>query len=194
MKRRMTALVLLLCLALTACGGRKDSRDQGLFQRASGVEETAVLLTVDGREVPAWRYLHWLLRCCQRLEERYRAAGLPLDWSAPVEGGTLADYVKDQALADTALYATVENWAETYGCALDGEDLAAMASDWAERAEEYGGEEACLRRLKDMGLDRARAEELTGVGRLYTKLYRLYRQEGSALAPAPEAQIGRAHV
>lgn len=186
MKRRMTALTLLLCLALTACGGHEDSRGQGLFQRASGVEEEAALLTVDGREVPAWRYLYWLRRCCGHLREQYRSAGLPLDWDAPVEGGTLADYVKDQALADTALYATVENWAESYGCALDGEDLADLASDWAERAEEYGGEEAYLRRLADMGLDRARAEELTGVGQLYAKLYRLYLEEDSALAPEPE--------
>lgn len=187
MRRRVTALALLLCLALTACGGGEDSRDQGLFQEASGVEETEVLLTVDGREVPAWRYLHWLRRCCGQLREQYRAAGLPLDWNAPVEGGTLADYVKDQALADTALYATVETLAEANGCALDEADLAALESAWEEKAAEYGGEEAYLRRLADMGLDRARMEELAGVGRLYAKLYDLYLEEGSALAPAPEA-------
>lgn len=187
MRRRVTALALLLCLALTACGGGEDSRDQGLFQEASGVEETEVLLTVDGREVPAWRYLHWLRHCCGQLRKQYHAAGLPLDWNAPVEGGTLADYVKDQALADTALYATVETLAEANGCALDEADLAALESAWEEKAAEYGGEEAYLRRLADMGLDRARMEELAGVGRLYAKLYDLYLEEGSALAPAPEA-------
>lgn len=105
MRKRTITLALLLCLILTACGGREDSRSQGLFQRASGMDEDAVLLTVDGREVPAWRYLYWLDRGCGRLQEQYRSAGLPLDWNAPLEGGTLADYVKDQALADTALYA-----------------------------------------------------------------------------------------
>ena len=134
MRKRTITLALLLCLILTACGGREDSRSQGLFQRASGMDEDAVLLTVDGREVPAWRYLYWLDRGCGRLQEQYRSAGLPLDWNAPLEGGTLADYVKDQALADTALYATVENWAETYGCALDEEDQAALESVWMEEA------------------------------------------------------------
>ena len=187
MARRLTALALLLCLTLTACGGGEDSRGQGLFQGAAGVEEEEILLTVDGREVPAWRYLYWLRRCCGRLLKQYRAAGLPLDWNAPVEGGTLADYARDQALADTALYATVETWAEEYGCALDEADLAAMEADWAERTAEYGGEEAYLRYLADMGLDRQRVETLIGVGRLYAKLYGLYLEEGGPLAPAPEA-------
>lgn len=187
MKRRVTALALMLSLTLTACGGGEDGRGQGLFQKASGVEEEAALLTVDGREVPSWRYLYWLRRGCERLREQYRAAGLPLDWNAPVEGGTLADYVKDQALADTVLYATVENWADSHGCVLDEEDRAAMDAAWAERTAAHGGEAAYLRALADMGLDRARMEELTGVGRLYAKLYGLYLEEGSALAPAPEA-------
>lgn len=187
MKRYVIALALLLCLALTACGGGEDSQGQGLFQQTSGVEEEAVLLTVDGREVPAWRYLYWLERCCGRLREQYRAAGLTLDWNAPVEGGTLADYVKDQALADTALYATVENWADSHGCALDEADRAALEAAWAENTAEYGGEKAYLQALAEMGLDRARMEELTGVGRLYAKLYDLYLEEGSALAPEPEA-------
>lgn len=187
MKQCATALAFVLCLTLTACGVREDSRGQGLFQQATEVEEDAVLLTVDGREVPAWRYLYWLERCCGQLREQYRAAGLTLDWNAPVEGGTLADYVKDQALADTALYATVENWAQEWGCALDETDRAALDGAWAEKTAEYGGEEAYLRRLADMGLDRGRMEELSGVGRLYAKLYRLYCQEDSALAPEPEA-------
>lgn len=183
----MAALALTLCLVLTACGGGEAGGGQGLFEQSSGIPEEAVLLTVDGREVPAWRYLYWLDRCCERLREQYRAAGLSLDWKAPLEGGTLADYVKDQALADTALYATVETWAEKYGCALEEEDRAAMESDWAEQTEECGGEAAYLHRLADRGLNRERMEELTGTGRLYAKLYRLYSTEGSALAPAAEA-------
>ena len=187
MRKRVTALALVLCLGLSGCAPQKKEEKASLLGRAAELGEEMILLTVDGREVPAWRYLHWLRRCCGQLREQYRAAGLPLDWNAPVEGGTLADYVKDQALADTALYATVETLAEANGCALDEADLAALESAWEEKAAEYGGEEAYLRRLADMGLDRARMEELAGVGRLYAKLYDLYLEEGSALAPAPEA-------
>lgn len=183
MRKRATALVLLLCLSLTACGGGEAGRGQGLFERASGIPEDTVLLTVDGREVPAWRYLYWLACGCGRLQEQYRSAGVTLDWEAPLEGGTLADYAKDQALADTAVYATVENWAERWGCALDDGDTRAMEDAWAERTAEYGGEEPYLAALADMGLNRVRAEELSGTGRLYAKLYGLCGTEDGPLAP-----------
>ncbi len=186
MKRRMICLALSLCLLLTACGGREDGGGQASFLgRAAELEETAALVTVGGREVPAWRYLYWLAYTCDRVRDQYRDAGLPLDWKAPVTGGTLADYARDQALADTALYATVENWAAEYGCALDEADRETLAADWAEKTA--AGEEAYLTRLRALGLDQQRAEELAAVGLLYAKLYQLYETEGSPLAPDPEA-------
>lgn len=184
MKKRMTALALLLCLTLTACGGREDSRGQASFLgQAADLEEDAVLLTVDGREVPAWRYLYWLAYTCDRIRERYQETGLALDWKTPVTGGTLADYARDQALADTVLYATVENWAEQYGCTLTEEDRGALAASWEEQATAHGGETAYLTELAELGLDRQRAEELAGVGTLYGKLYALYRAGDSPLTP-----------
>lgn len=188
MKKRMTVLALLLSLSLTACGGGRDSRGQTSFLgQAADMREDEALLAVDGREVPAWRYLYWLAYTCDRVRERYQETGLALDWETPVTGGTLADYARDQALADTALYATVENWAEQYGCTLTEEDRGALAADWAERAEAHGGEEAYLTDLAGLGLDRQRAEELAGVGVLYGKLYTLYCAGDSGLTPTAEA-------
>lgn len=187
MKKRMTALALLLCLTLTACGRGRDGQGQASFLgEAAEMEEDAVLLTVDGREVSAWRYLYWLAYTCDRIGEQYEQAGLSLDWDTPLGGGTLADYARDQALADTVLYATVENWAEQYDCGLTDEDLAILTEDWAERTAERGGEESYLAALANLGLDRIRAEELAGVGRMYAKLYTLYSTPDSALAPDPE--------
>ena len=187
MRKRITALALLLCLTLTACGGETDSQGQTSFLgKAAGLEETAVLLTVDGREVPAWRYLYWLAYTCDRIREQYEESGMKTDWGTPLDGGTLADYARDQALADTVLYATVENWAEQYGCQLTEEDRTALAEQWEENAAGHGGEDAYLQELADLGLDRERAEELAGVGRMYAKLYALYETAGSALAPSAE--------
>ena len=188
MRKRMIGLALALCLLLTACGGGKeDSRGQASFLgEAAGLEETAVLVTVGGREVPAWRYLYWLAYTCDRVRDQYGKAGLTLDWSAAVSGGTLADYVRDQALADTALYAVVENWAEQYGCTLDGDDQVSLAEAWEENAESRGGEAAYLEELRRLGLDRERAEELAAVGMQYAKLYALYGEADSPLAPDEE--------
>ena len=173
---KKTVAALLVCLCLAACSAPTETG--GILGQASGLEEEAVLLTVDGREVPAWRYLYWLAYTCDRVAARYRDAGVTLDWRAPLEGGTLADYAKDQALADTALYATVENWAEKYGCRLSETEQQAAAEH---EEPEY------LEKLADMGLDQARALELENVGKLYAKLCALANQPGSALAPGEEA-------
>lgn len=181
MRKRIAALALALCLGLSGCAGKPEETNASLLGQAAGLGEDVALLTVDGREVPAWRYLYWLAFTCAQIREKYKDAGLTLDWNAPVTGGTLANYAKDQALANTALYATVENWAERYGCTLSETERAALAEAWAEQTEARGGEEVYLEELADLGLDRLRSEELTEVGMLYAKLYDLCLTEGSEL-------------
>lgn len=182
MRKRMAALALVLCLGLSGCAQKKEEEGASLLGRAAGLGEELALLTVDGREIPAWRYLYWLAFTCDQVREKYKDSGLTLDWETPVTGGTLAAYAKDQALANTALYATVENWAERYGCVLSEAEQAALAETWKEQAEAHGGEEAYLNELADLGLDRLRSEELTEVGMLYAKLYQLSLVEGSELS------------
>ena len=163
MKRHMIPL-LALCLLLTACG-RKETEREATPQQTDGAE---VLLTVDGREVPLWRYLCWLEHACGRIQEQYHAAGQTVDWELALEEWTLADHVKEQALADTVLYATVKNWAERYGC--------------TEAGEKRDVPEAFPLR----GLSEEQERELWQVGRQYAALYDLYRTEGSPLAPPRE--------
>ena len=169
MTMRMTCLALLLCLLLTACGGKEpDSQGRTSFLgEAAGLEEDTVLLTVDGREVPAWRYLYWLAWTCQQMRERYAASGTALDWDTPVSGGTLAQYVKDQALADTVLYAVVENLAEQAGYAPSEEDVSEAV-------------------LPDMGLDENQMAQLEAVGRMYGWLYDRYCAGEGSLTPTRE--------
>ena len=177
MRKRAAVLALILCLS--GCSAREEA---SLLGKAADLGEEVVLLTVDGREVPAWRYLYWLAFTCDQVREKYKDSGLTLDWKTPVTGGTLADYAKDQALANTALYATVENWAEQYGCVLSEKERASLNELWEGQSEAHGGEEAYLKELAGLGLDRLRAEELSEVGMLYAKLYELVLTEGSELS------------
>ena len=159
-------LALALCLLLSGCG-KKETEAGSLLGQATGLEDDAPLLTVDGREIPAWKYLYWLAADCRQLEERCEASGTALDWSAAVpEGGTLADLVKVDALADTVLYAVVDSWAELYGCTLTEEEL------------------GNLPKRSYPGLLEAQGQVLTETGRKYAKLYALYETPGSPLAPA----------
>lgn len=179
-------LALVLALSLTACGGKTPKAQESLLTRAAELDADRILLTVDGRKVPAGQYLYWLAATCDHITDYYASAELPLNWGESLSGETLETYAKGQALRDTVLYATVENWAETYGCAMTEADQAHMAQEWDAKAAEYGGETAYLAALADMGLDRAGAEALASHFYLYTQLYTLYRTAGSPLAPAPD--------
>lgn len=156
--KRYVPVLTLLCLLLTACGGARQAgeRQYSFWEEASGLPEDMVILTVDGREIPARRYLYWLERALESARAHYGQG--EVDWTAPVEDGTLADYVKEQALADTVLYATVENWAEQYGCTLTEEEQTAA------RQSQTG--------------------ELEAVGALYQKLCRLCREGELPLTPS----------
>ena len=182
MKRTLAlCLTLAAALTLTACGG--DPQEEGLFYQASGIRPDAVLLSVNGRDVTAQRYLYWLAYACDYIADYYDS-GDGVQWADTVSGQSLEDYAKDQALQSAALYATVESWAENYGCTITQEDRDAMDREWAARVAQYGGEDAYLAVLAPMGLDRDGAEAISEDYYLYKHLYDLYATEGSALAPA----------
>ena len=93
MRNRMLCLALTLCLLLTACGGSEEDAPKGqasLSEKSAEVEEEAVLLTVDGREVAAWQYLYWLRQSCRTIAAEYAAAGMEPDWTQQTENGTAA--------------------------------------------------------------------------------------------------------
>ena len=172
MKKRMLSLTLLLTLLLTACGGSTEtqqSQASSLLESAAGIEETTPLLTVDGREIPAWRYLYWLAETCAAIEEEYAEAGMEVDWNAAAEGMTLKEYAKEQALEATAVYAAVENWGEAHHCMI------------AENPE------AAVKFPANWELSDEQTDEMETVGLLYRELYRLFCTEGSTLAPDEKA-------
>ena len=183
--KRWIALCLALAVSvtMTACGG--DSREEGLLSQASGIASDTPVLSVDGRDVPAWRVLYWLTYACDYMAAAYD--GEEIRWEDTVEGVDLEQYAKEQALQSAALYATVENWAEDYGCTLTDEDRTAMDRDWAARAAQYGGENAYLAELDRMGLDQAGAEAFSQDYYLYQHLYDLFCTPDSALYPTDDA-------
>lgn len=187
MRRIITAaLACALLLTLAACGGKGTPPGDDLLSRASGTPSDEPGLTVDGREVEAWRYLYWLAYTCDSIQTAYDDAGTELDWDAAFGEGTLADYAAEQALADTALYAVVENMAEDQDCALTEEDRAAMEADWTAAAEAAGGEDAYLTDLGRLGLDRTRAETLAATAYLYDRLRQSAGDPESGACPTAE--------
>ena len=179
MRRTILPLLLIICLLLAGCEKTRTApeAETGLSGTA-GLAADTVVAAVDGREVTAGQYLYWLAAVCGDIQDYYRSAGGEPDWSAPLEDGTLGGYAKDQALRSAALYATVEGWAEKYGCALTAEDRTAMDAEWAEKTAAAGGEEAYLTR---QGLDRSAAETLSEDHYLYLRLCALAEEPNSPL-------------
>lgn len=131
----------------------------------------------------AQRYLYWLAYACDYIADYYDS-GEGIQWGDTVSGQSLEDYAKDQALQNAALYATVETWAEDYGCTLTDEDRTAMDPGVGGPGRpQYGGEEAYLAVLARMGLDRAEAEAISGDYYLYEHLYDLYWHGGQRAGP-----------
>ena len=169
MRKSMTVPVLLLSLLLTACGGGETGSGRNSFWDELGMDETETVLTVDGREVPAWRYGWWLAEGCREMAEACAGGGLTVDWDAPLETETLGEYVQRQALENTVLYAVVENRAEACGAFLVAEptgetipvDSNLPLADW-------------------------QRQELEAVGLLYGELCALAAEEGSPLVTEEE--------
>lgn len=176
-----TVLIALAVLLLSSSCGKKEENPAGLYDRASGVASDLVLLTVNGRDVPAARYFYWLTADCDYLAEQ--SGGVP-DWNTPLDGQTLGEYAKEQALLATVFYAVVEELAEQQNCVLTTEDLEAIEEDWAAQAETYGGEDAYLAALAKRGLDQAGAQLFSADYYLYEHLRQLSRTGGSELSPA----------
>lgn len=183
--RRWIALCLALAagLSLSGCGGG-GQKEGGVLAAASGLSPDAAAVSVDGREVPAWRYLYWLAYACDYIAASYD--GGAVRWEDTADGTDLETYAADRALEGAALYATVENWAEDFGCALTEEDEAAMDREWAARTAQYGGEDAYLAELARLGLTRDQAEALSADAYLYRHLYERFSTQGSSLSPAEE--------
>ena len=62
MKRYLMAVGLVVCLFLSSCTDREEAavQQRSRLSEAAELEEEHVLLTIDEREIPAWRYLYWL--------------------------------------------------------------------------------------------------------------------------------------
>lgn len=170
---------LLCCLAAVSCG--TPAPEKGLWEQAGFSSPDQTVATVDGREVPAGVYLYWLSEITDEIRRSCQEQEQTLDWSSDTETGTLAQYAKEQALESAALYATVENWAGQYDCALTEADQTDVETVWQDTAAEHGGQEAYLASLAQKGLDQAGARRMAEDHVLYQKLCRLAQEENSPL-------------
>ena len=178
---------IAFCLAL---GGRHLSHRLrgrrhrgGLLCEASGIRPDTVLLSVDGRDVSAQRYLYWLAYACDYIADYY-------DSGRGSSGGTLSPARAWRITPRTRRCRTppcTPQW-------RPGRRITAAPSPtrtglpWTGSGRPGRPSTAGRRPIwpcwPAWGLDRAEAEAISGDYYLYEHLYDLYCTEGSELAPA----------
>lgn len=85
--------------------------------QATGLARDTVLFTVDGRDVTADQYLYWLLTSISNAKN----SGYLADddaWEEEIDGTPTSDYLKQNALDISKLYAVVANHAEDAGAGV----------------------------------------------------------------------------
>ena len=176
------------CIAfLPGPGGRPLSPPAGGGDTEGGTSlrgvrhpSDTVLLSVDGRDVSAQRYLYWLaLRL--RLHRRLLRQRGGIQWGTLSPARAWRITPRPGAAERRPVRHSGRPGRRDYGCTSPTR----TGPPWTGRggrAAQYGGEEAYLAVLARMGLDRA-AEAISGDYYLYEHLYDLYCTEGSELAP-----------
>ena len=71
MKRHLVpCLALSASLILTGCSSGQ-THEETLLSQAAGIASDAAVLSVDGRDVPAWQVLYWLAYACDYIAASY---------------------------------------------------------------------------------------------------------------------------
>ena len=100
-KTKWLAGALALTL-LSGCTGKPA--DDDLAYLTTGIQRDSALLTVNGRAVPAEKYLFWLSNAVETM--RYYGLTDESDWNAPASDGasTIAEGLKADAVQTSLLY------------------------------------------------------------------------------------------
>ncbi len=156
MKKTGIAACLLAAALLSGCTpklpGSAQEKEHDIVQEVLGVPGDTTLLTVEGVEVPAERYLFWLVNSIET-QKYYEDLETDEDWIQQVNGMTMRDALKADALQALVLYQVVENHAAERGVTASQEDLEELDAQLKDLEEQAGGAEYFRNRLDSVCID-----------------------------------------
>lgn len=151
MKKTGIAAGLLAAAMLAGCSAQgpapTGANGHDIVQEVLGVPGSTTILTIDGVDVEAERYLFWLVNSI----ETQKYYGIPLetdeDWIQQYSGLTVRDAIKMDALETLKLYQVVEAQATARGVSVSPEEEEALNTQIEELITASGGEEYFQNRL-----------------------------------------------
>lgn len=192
MKKIRIGAVLLAALMLTGCTAKEektgDKGDGGdIVAQTLGVARDTTILTIDGVELDAERYLFWLVNS---IETQKYYGGLATDeaWEEDYQGQTMAQAVKADALETAKLYQVVENKALEQGVGLTQEEEEEIASQLGQLVEQAGGEEAFKLQLDGVAISKEGFTALNRVSYLNQGLKEKLTQAGELTVSQEELE------
>ena len=158
MKKTNLAACLLAAAVLTGCTAQNPAPAQtgehDIVRDVLGVPGDTTILTIDGVDVPAERYLFWLVNSIETQKYYGYALETDEDWIQQVDGYTIRDAIKMDALDTMILYQVVENQAKANGVEISQEQGEKLDAQLQEFIEETGGEEYFQNRLDGVCISR----------------------------------------
>lgn len=150
MKKTGIAACLMAALLLSGCTPKTPdpapAGEHDIVREVLGIPGDTTLLTIDGVDVPAGRYLFWLVNAIET-ERYYGGLETDEDWIQQVDGMTMRDALKGQALQSLILYQVVETHAAQRGAAASQEDIDELDAQLQSLEEQAGGAEYFQNRL-----------------------------------------------
>lgn len=151
MKKTGTAACLLAAALLAGCTPKASdptpAAGHDIVQEVLGVPGNTTILTIDGAEVEAERYLFWLVNSIETQKYHGTALETDEDWIQQVNGLTIRDAIKIDALETLKLYEVVEAQAAARGVTLTQEEQDEVDALMEDLVTQAGGEEYFQNRL-----------------------------------------------
>lgn len=157
MKKTGIAAGLLAAAVLTGCTVQNPTPVAGghdIVQEVLGVPKDTTILTIDGVDVTAEKYLFWLVNSIESMKYYGYALETDEDWIQQIDGVTIRDAIKMDALDTTILYQVVETNAHANGVEVTQEQTDELNDQIRELIDQAGGEEYFQNRLDGVCISR----------------------------------------
>lgn len=181
MKKTGIAACLMAALLLSGCTPKTPdpapAGEHDIVREVLGIPGDTTLLTIDGVDVPAGRYLFWLVNAIET-ERYYGGLETDEDWIQQVDGMTMRDALKGQALQSLILYQVVETHAAQRGAAASQEDIDELDAQLQSLEEQAGGAEYFQNRLDTVCISKEDFRAINLVPYLDEALFKQMEERG----------------
>lgn len=190
MKKTKIAAGLLAAALLAGCTAQNPSptgtAGHDIVQEVLGVPGNTTILTIDGVDVEAERYLFWLVNSIETQKYYGYALETDEDWIQQVNGYPIRDAIKMDAMDTMVLYQVVENQAASRGVTPSQEELDELNAQIQDLVDQSGGEEYFQNRLDGVCISKENFIAMNQVQYLDQGLMELMEQNGELDVTAEE--------